>query len=78
MGRKPSPAQALNDQTYNMYYNRLRDYALSMFQWEGLDDHPGVNERFLEVTMYGKGRSIWFQDETLGGLLALPVMDGTG
>lgn len=76
MARKPSRADVLNEQTYHMYYNRLRDYALSMFQWEGLEEHIGVNERFLEITMYKNGRTVWFIDDSLGQLLAMPVIDG--
>lgn len=62
-----------NNETYQMYYNRLRDYALSMFEWEGLPET--INERFLEVTMYEQGRTVWFKDESFG-LMALPVMNG--
>lgn len=62
-----------NNKTYQMYYARLRDYALSMFEWEGLP--PSINERFLEVIMYEEGKCVWFEDDTFG-LLALPVMDG--
>lgn len=73
MARKKTQAMYQNDATYLMYYNRLRDYALSMFEWDGLPD--SINERFLEVKMYEEGRTVWFEDESFG-LLALPVMYG--
>jgi hypothetical protein len=50
MGKKGSKAELENETAYYMYYNRLRDYALSMFKWEGLPD--SVNERFLEVKCF--------------------------
>lgn len=74
MGKKRDrESWVLNNQTYMMYYNRLRDYALSMFEWEGLPD--SINERFLEVKMYEEGSVVWFTDPSFG-LLALPVMKG--
>lgn len=62
-----------NNQTFLMYYNRLRDYALSMFEWEGLPE--SINERFLEIKMYEEGRVVWFEDKQFG-MLALPVQYG--
>jgi hypothetical protein len=63
-----------NNDTYLMYYNRLRDYALSMFKWEGLPD--SINQRFLEVTMFEEGRCVFFEDKQLG-FLTLPVTIGS-
>jgi hypothetical protein len=73
MSKKNWEAAALNSATYLMYYNRLRDYALSMFEWEGLPD--SINERFLELTMFEEGRAVFFQDPNFG-FMALPVMVG--
>lgn len=56
-----------------MWYNRLRDYALSMFKWEGLPDT--VNERFMEIKMLQEGRVVFFEDP-MYGFMALPVMYG--
>lgn len=70
---KHSLAAIQNNETYLMYYNRLRDYALSMFAWEGLPD--SVNERFLEVIMYEEGRTVFFKDPQME-YMALPVMVG--
>jgi hypothetical protein len=70
--KKWESAQA-NNETYLMYYNRLRDYALSLFEWTGLPE--SINERFLEIKMLEEGRVVFFEDKKLG-FLALPVMYG--
>jgi hypothetical protein len=36
----------MNMDTYSMYYSRLKNIALTMFDWKGLPD--SVSERFLE------------------------------
>jgi hypothetical protein len=73
MGRKKSRAEHQNDSTYLMYYQRLTDYALSMFEWEGLPD--SINKRFLELTILYQGRAVFFKDPNLG-YLAMPVNYG--
>jgi hypothetical protein len=73
LGRKKSRAEHQNDSTYLMYYQRLTDYALSMFEWEGLPD--SINKRFLELTILYQGRAVFFQDPNLG-YLAMPVNYG--
>jgi Phage Connector (GP10) len=65
-----------NNETYLMYYNRLRDYALNMYKWEGLPD--SINERFLEILMYRDGKAIFFKDPqmsymALGGSIGSPI-----
>ena len=62
-----------NNETYFMYYNRLRDYALNMFEWTGLPD--SINVSFLENTMIDQGKCIFFNDPKFG-YLALPVQYG--
>jgi len=57
-----------------MYYNRLKEYAVNMFKWEGLPD--SINQRFLEMTMFEEGRAVFFMDDQLG-YLALPVTIGS-
>lgn len=64
---------ALNNETYLMYYNRLRDYALSLFEWTGLPEE--INERFLEIKMLEEGKVVFFEDKTKG-YLVLPVTTG--
>jgi hypothetical protein len=70
MSKKKNVTQWENERTYQMYLNRLRDYALALFEWKGLPDT--VNERFLELTMFQEGKILFFKDEDMGGFLALP------
>ena len=69
--RKKWESAMKNNATYMMYYNRLKDYALSMYEWEGLP--PEINERFLELTMFEQGKVIFFNDPMLG-YMAMPGM----
>lgn len=62
-----------NDGTYNMYYDRLREYALSMFEWQGLPDE--INKRFLEVKMFEEGRIAFHKDPNFGYMVT-PVNIG--
>jgi hypothetical protein len=73
LGRKKSKADYQNESTYLMYYQRLTDYALSMFEWKGLPD--SINRRFLELTILYQGRAVFFEDPNLG-YLAMPVNYG--
>jgi hypothetical protein len=59
-------AALLNNVTYIDYYNRLRQLAISMFEWEGFPD--SVNVRFLERTLFTLGRAIFINDESMGYL----------
>lgn len=62
-----------NAGTYDMYFNRLKEYALSMFEWEGLPDE--INERFLEVIMFEEGKIVFHNDPNYGYMVS-PVMAG--
>jgi hypothetical protein len=73
MAKKKWESAILNSDTYNMYYQRLRDYALNIFEWSGLPE--SINVRFLETTMIDEGRCVFFEDPSLG-FLALPVQYG--
>lgn len=63
-----------NERTYQMFYCRLRDYALSMYKWEGLPDT--VNERFLEITLFQEGKILFFHDPSME-YLTLPFTYGS-
>lgn len=56
----------MNNRTYQQYYNRLTELALSMFEWQNLPDT--VDARFLEMCLYKDGQAIFFKDEVLGYL----------
>ena len=62
-----------NSATYIQYYNRLTELALSMFEWKNLPST--IDPRFLELSLYSDGMSIFFEDEVLG-YLALQCMIG--
>ena len=56
-----------NNTTFSSYYNRLKLIAISLFNWEGLDDIGG-DSRFLEMALFENGRAVFIKDETLGYL----------
>lgn len=58
--------QYMNNMTYVDYYNRLKELALSVFEWKNLP--PTVDERYLELALYEKGYCLYFNDDILGNL----------
>ena len=44
---------ALNNATYNYYYTRMRNIAMTLYRWENLPE--GCNARFLEKQLYYRG-----------------------
>lgn len=63
----------LNNRTYQHYYNRLTELAISMFEWQNLPDT--VDSRFLELSLFSTGMAVFFKDDELG-YLALQTMIG--
>lgn len=59
-----------NTQTYNYYYTRMRNIAMSVYKWEGLPE--SCNARFLEKQLYYRGLAAFVPDENFG-ILSLPV-----
>ena len=64
----------LNNIDYMLYFNRLKEIAISMYDWENLPD--GIDSRFLELTLFEDGQSVFFYDEVLENYLALQTMIG--
>ena len=62
-----------NKQGYMQYFDRLTELSISMFEWKNLPDT--IDERFLELTLFGDGMVVFFKDEVLG-YLALRTMIG--
>ena len=56
----------MNNDTYFCYYNRLCNIALSMFEWHNLPET--IDERFLEMCLFGDGKALFFKDEVTGYL----------
>lgn len=64
----------MNNRTYMQYYNRLMELAISMYEWKNLP--KTVDPRFLELTLFADGMSVFFKDEELNDFLALQTMIG--
>lgn len=60
-----------NKVSYVMYYDRLKEIAMSMFKWKNLP--PEIDERFLELTLFDRGKALFFKDEDF--FCALPFTD---
>ena len=62
-----------NNATFRTYYDRLTELSISMFKWNNLPDT--VDERFLELALFGDGKAVFFRDDVLG-FLCLRCMTG--
>ena len=74
MARKPKDtlfieSAYLNNRTYQHYYNRLTELAMSMFEWKNLPDN--IDERYLEMCLYSRGYALFYKDENMDKFLAL-------
>lgn len=76
MGRKRNNSKEFwkNNRTYIKWYRRLKKIAVSRFEWINLP--PTVDERFLEMCLFEKGKAIFFQDEILGYLVMKCTIQG--
>lgn len=63
-----------NNRVYGEYLERLTELAISMFEWVNLPDT--IDERFLELTLFGDGQAVFFEDEELGHLCLQVAMNG--
>lgn len=68
--RDVKKAALWNTQTFNYYYTRMRNIAMSVYRWEGLPE--SCNARFLEKQLYYRGLAAFVPDPDLGWL-SLPV-----
>lgn len=64
-----------NNQSFMIYYNRLLELYTSEFEYINLPDT--MDERYLELVLFGRGMGILFKDEDLG-YLGLSVMVNGG
>lgn len=55
-----------NSMTYNLYYLRLMELSISMFEWKNMPDT--VDTRYLELMLFQDGQVVFFEDEALGEL----------
>lgn len=56
----------LNNYTFKQYYNRLVELSISMFKWKNIPET--IDVRYLELSLFGDGMSVFFKDEDLGYL----------
>ena len=69
MGRKSREFEESaykNNKLYLYYFNRLKELAISMFEWKNLPS--SVDPRFLELTLFNDGQCLFFKDEVMGYL----------
>lgn len=70
MGRKKDrefwETGGTNNATWRLYYNRLVELSISMFEWKNLPDT--IDPRFLELTLFSEGQAVFFLDEDIGYL----------
>lgn len=63
-----------NNLAFLTYYNRLAEIGFSRFQWNNLPET--VDERFLEMVLFGDGAAVFFEDEVLGFLALRVLLNG--
>lgn len=62
----------MNNATYEQYFNRLMELAISMFEWKNLPSTCDV--RYLELALFMNGSAVFFQDDVLNDYVALDVI----
>lgn len=70
MSRRPKTffgESALNNNfSWRFYFTRLKELAISTFEWENLPDT--CDERYMELALFNEGAAVFFKDEELGYL----------
>lgn len=69
----PAAAAIQNIRTFDYYFMRLSNIAVSIFEWKNLP--KTVDPRFLEMSIFRNGMCLFFEDPVLG-FLALPCAIG--
>ena len=69
----PALAAIQNIRTYDYYFMRLSNIAVSIFEWKNLPET--VDARFLEMSIFRNGMCLFFEDPVIG-FLALPCAIG--
>lgn len=67
--RKLNETLRKNNRSYIHFYNRFVNMAVTRFKWTGLPET--IDERYLEMNLFGKGYCLFFKDDVVG-YLALP------
>lgn len=66
-------SKRFNNWTFNQYYNRLTELAISRFEWINLP--PEIDARFLELVLFSDGMAVFFKEKDVG-FAALRCMIG--
>ena len=65
---------AKNKRLFIQYMDRLTELSLSMFEWVNLPDT--VDPRFLELSLFSNGQSVFFNDDVMGFLALNCTLSG--
>lgn len=69
MGRKKTQFEEsalLNNRSYEYYFYRLKELAITMFDWKGLPS--SVDPRYIELALFDNNCVVYFRDEVMGDL----------
>ena len=61
-----------NKAVYYQYVDRLKELAISMFNWQGLP--PEIDVRFLELCLMEQGKVLFFQEPEIGDYVIMRVV----
>lgn len=65
---------AMNNAQFLLYYNRLVELAICMFEWKNIPD--SIDPRYLELCLFSEGKAVWFRDEVMGDLALRCTVSG--
>lgn len=71
MLKPPSSSEVRQTQLEHMYRRQLMGKCLSRFTWEGLPN--GIDPRFIEVTIFNNGYSLFYFDTLFEMFMAMPA-----
>lgn len=67
-GRNVWQSAEMNNLQYRMYYEMLEQMACAIYRWENLPSE--IDQRFLELTLFNRGMSVFFRDEEYDAFFA--------
>ena len=70
-----SVAQMANNMTFSYYYYKLMLIARALFEWESLPNN--MDERWIEKYLFTSGKCIFFNDPTMGYMVAGLAQQGS-
>lgn len=65
---------SMNNKSFNQYYMRLMELAISSFKWKNLPD--SIDSRFMELILFANGQAVFFRDEVMGELCLMCTIGG--